>query len=163
MTVRYTAAVDLGKTKVGVAVFADTTLKLAFTSHSLRGSSPQAVAQDIMVRLMTSLPDWAWLPLPPHFVCEWPMKYPLARIYHKNLDELYEVGYAIGQLTNGWDARYRPSAWKGNVPKAAHHRRIKRALTAEELYALRDLGHDTWDAVGIGLFHLGRTKRGGIV
>lgn len=59
----------------------------------------------------------------------------------------------------------RPHAWKGNVTKEVHHRRIRRALTPAEVVLLdRDYGDahsDVWDAIGIELFALGRTGRGG--
>lgn len=159
---RYTVAVDLGKTKVGVAVFYGDTLKLAFTSHSMYGSTPEDVAFLVMASLRDDLEDWATVPAPPEFVCEWPMKYPNKRITHKDLESLYLVGNAIGQLNNGWTKKYTPGQWKGNVPKPAHHRRLSQILTDTEHKAMRDTGHDAWDAVGIGLFYLGRTKRGGV-
>ena len=61
----------------------------------------------------------------------------------------------------------RPSEWKGSVPKKIHQPRICRELDAQELELLGDVlclhsqskGHNVVDAVGIGLFHLGRLPR----
>ena len=93
------------------------------------------------------------------WVCEWPMKYDHARVKHKDIGTLQEVGYAFGP----WDEKYLPGQWKGNVPKKPHHKRILRVLDDEELGNMADSNHDTLDAVGIGLFALGRTKRGGVL
>ena len=162
----FLVAVDLGKVKLGVAVFLRGELVWADTVIAPRGSSPSQVAKHVLDATVPHLNYGSEV----HFVCEWPMKYPRARIYHKNLDELYEVGYRLGELVNGWSERYKPSIWKGNVPKAAHHRRLKKVLKPHEWtdkmeqhrWRPRDL-HDTWDAIGIGLFALGRTQAGGVV
>ena len=49
-----------------------------------------------------------------------------------------------------------PNDWKGQLPKAVSHKRIRAKLTAAELALLKGLPHDSWDAVGIGLWALGR-------
>lgn len=61
-----------------------------------------------------------------------------------------------------------PSAWKGSVPKEIHHPRIRSVLSPGEAQVL-DLGlansgshaKEVLDAVGLGLYYLGRTNRGG--
>jgi hypothetical protein len=62
----------------------------------------------------------------------------------------------------------RPSAWKGQVPKPVHHKRVRAELDERELALLEgptvgfgDAEGDVWDAVGIELFKLGRLGRGG--
>lgn len=62
----------------------------------------------------------------------------------------------------------KPSEWKGQVPKAVHHKRMEAALTPEERIvlqnALRDIPrgvqHNLKDAVALGLWKLGRLGRG---
>lgn len=63
---------------------------------------------------------------------------------------------------------YLPAAWIGQLPKdpdrpadqSPRGQLIARNLTAPELSIARaQLQHDVWDAIGIGLFHLGRLKR----
>ncbi len=49
-----------------------------------------------------------------------------------------------------------PHKWKGNVPKNVHHPRIKAALCADELALIRGASGDMLDAVGLGLWELGR-------
>lgn len=55
---------------------------------------------------------------------------------------------------------YRPREWKGQTPKAIHNRRVENALSLAELDTFQrcpsHLRHNILDAVGIGLFHLGR-------
>lgn len=55
---------------------------------------------------------------------------------------------------------YKPSTWKRNVPKEIHHERVQRALKQGEREQIKSapksLLHNVLDAVGIGLFELGR-------
>lgn len=61
------------------------------------------------------------------------------------------------------------TAWKGSVPKETHHVRIRHALEPAETAILdraikaapRTNAKEILDAVGIGLYGLGRTHRGG--
>lgn len=54
-----------------------------------------------------------------------------------------------------------PNGWKGSVPKDVMVERIKSKLTPEELAGVdlpeaASLQHNTWDAIGLGLWHLRR-------
>jgi hypothetical protein len=59
-----------------------------------------------------------------------------------------------------------PREWKGQLTKAACHARIKTRLTSDELLVAewntrnmtKDEVHNAWDAIGIGLWGLGRFK-----
>lgn len=69
---------------------------------------------------------------------------------------------ASGEIASQFDqvVWYRPAMWKGQQSKTAHHKKIRAALTQEELKVLEkrsktELKH-ILDAVGLGLFHLGR-------
>jgi hypothetical protein len=61
------------------------------------------------------------------------------------------------------------TTWKGSVPKDVHHPRIRAALRPDEIQTLdlaikaapRTSAKEILDAVGIGLYGLGRTHRGG--
>lgn len=67
---------------------------------------------------------------------------------------------------------YTPATWKGQVPKEVHHARILARLTSAELADLPPCrvskgnphGYDNnmLDAIGLGLFYLGRTLAGGV-
>ena len=157
-------AVDLGKVKVGVAVFWVTDvarLHWAGTVIARRGSTPDTVASTVLAaanaHALSSRPpsQQAW-------VCEWPEKYKASPKYHKDLDSLWEVGFALRRLVGKWSEKYAPKEWKASVPKAAHHRRILKELHDLEKPKLADRGHDTLDAVGIGLFASARHQRGGV-
>jgi hypothetical protein len=69
-------------------------------------------------------------------------------------------------LVAGVDAELvTPSAWKGQVPKQIHHKRIVAALDADELRRVEALRcaaskvHNAIDAVGLGLWRLARLSR----
>lgn len=157
-TPHYLVAVDLGKRKVGVSVFwveaGVSTLVKAVTV--LCDGGPLAMARVAVAAADVDGADDYW-------VCEWPMKYKDKRLYHEAIEDLHAVGDAIDRCILGWDEKYRPGEWKGNVPKPPHHRRIKKALTEEELAVMPPTReHDAWDAAGIGLFATARTKRGAV-
>lgn len=57
-------------------------------------------------------------------------------------------------------SQYTADAWKGRVPKAISFRRILAMLTEAEHRAILVAGKESLDAVGIGLFHVGRARRG---
>ena len=61
---------------------------------------------------------------------------------------------------------YPASRWKGPIPKRVHHDRIRKVLGQVELAILGEAAQgahakEVLDAVGIGLYHLGRTNRSG--
>ena len=174
---------DLGKRKVGVAVFlcneANARLIGAEVVQVEGDWSPDKMAIEVHKSLS---PMMSQAFIPAVLVCEWPKKYATARKFHKDLDSLYDVGHAVVRMLSGtWAETYTPSEWKGNVPKKAHRRRLKRELNMEEMVTLRnhvaqtleitkeeaddylesEVSHDLWDAVGIGLFATARTRKGG--
>lgn len=160
----YLVAVDLGKRKVGAAVFwvdpANDVTLLVRAATVLEDDGPHAMATAIY----DVAPDEDVSEAGVYWVCEWPMKYADKRKYHEAIEDLHAVGDAMGMLIRGWDERYRPGEWKGNVPKRAHHKRLSRALRDEERAVAPNANeHDAWDAIGIGLFALARTKRGGVL
>jgi hypothetical protein len=99
-------------------------------------------------------------------VIEKPQVYQSMKVDPGDLIDLaIVVGRIIG-LSGREVTLYKPSQWKGQTPKAIHHERIKKLLSADELSrvvlpkAKKTLGHNVWDAIGLGLFHLGRAGRG---
>lgn len=170
---RYLAAIDLGKTKVGWSLWyvdGDEVRALVGrgTVRAPGRSPPRNVASRVREAVCGALNNHPLLGRHNNFlewVCEWPMKYPDKTKYHKDLDALYAVGDSMEAAGAVWSVKYRPGAWKGNVPKAIHHRRLATALhwhlVQHPIVPFSE--HDTWDAIGIGAFHLGLTKRGGVV
>lgn len=59
--------------------------------------------------------------------------------------------------------RVIPGTWKGNIDKDLTIKRVRAALTPEELAVIPALGatraHNVYDAIGLGLWRLGRFGR----
>lgn len=73
-------------------------------------------------------------------------------------DMLFMVGVtaALAALLPGAACTtYRPAEWKGQMPKAAVEARVRQRLSPAEAARL-PASHDAIEAVGIGLFYLGR-------
>jgi hypothetical protein len=71
---------------------------------------------------------------------------------------LVELNGIAGHVGNMW---VEPGEWKGRLSKELHQPRILATLSATELALVMavnppSLRHNTIDAVGIGLWHLGR-------
>lgn len=114
-------------------------------------------------------------------VSEDPQDYEGKGAKHHTLKRIRATVEALEAVTAGhpW-ARVRPGEWKGSVPKDIHHRRIVEAMVTDELRVATfatplpalpqfnarrapvpyDL--DLADAIGIGLWWLGRLGRGGV-
>jgi len=94
-------------------------------------------------------------------VIETPVLYPTKRKQHKDVNDLLNVVKAMkgaAQTVVG----VSPSAWKGQVPKKIHGNRIFNELSREEILAVVSIeNHNTIDAIGLGLWVLGRLGRGG--
>lgn len=147
-------AMDLGKRKVGVAVFdADGTLTRAATVHSkAKGAwTPWRTCDRVAERLL----QWGVDVLQADVVCEMPRLRGMEM--NKDIDSLIRVGGVMPEvLGRPWDEKYAPSEWKKQVEKGLHHRRIRESLTDDEASVWDGQGHDARDAIGIGLFALGR-------
>lgn len=128
---------------------------------------------------------------PDTIAVERPVCYPRSKTPPNDIVDLaWDAAVLAGWLTLGgtYPGRelvvLRPAEWKGQVSKPIHHSRIWRVLTAGEraLFpaateakiedAKKALAHgrtpsyrwstsDLLDAAGLGLFVLGRTRRGG--
>lgn len=176
-------AVDLGKRKVGWAEFfvrpdmGTATLTRAFTTEHTdrRNWTCNAMAELVLsdMQLVAGKPP----PCPVAYVCEWPHKYKMRRSAHVNIEDLQDVGDLMASSFGGWAKKWYPGQWKGGVHKDAHHKRIESTLTPSEMASLlsflqrrspdratywNPLNHDLRDAIGIGLFAVGRHSRGGI-
>jgi hypothetical protein len=77
--------------------------------------------------------------------------------------DICELCRAAGEIGIQFDEReyVSPSEWKGQVPKTVHHPRILTRLTDEERAVIpegKTARKHILDAVGIGLWRLGRMK-----
>lgn len=156
--------VDLGKRKVGWAVFIDGELAHCGTTSLKRGVAfgPDVMALLVVETVMRATGirnarklDW---------VCEWPHVRQGFRVAKEDVEALQAVGKALGRKVGGWKEKYRPHEWKGTIPKRVHRRRGRELLSEEEgLLLPPDSEHDTWDGILGGLFALGRCGVGGLL
>lgn len=99
-------------------------------------------------------------------VIEMPRWYPQER--EIDVNDLLDLSRLVGRI-EGFFAKegsrieiVYPRSWKGTVPKKIHNARVLAALTKEEIALLprrpraKDHDHNVLDAVGIGLWKLGR-------
>jgi hypothetical protein len=80
--------------------------------------------------------------------------------------DLIELAGVVGACTVARDwagiRGFLPRAWKGQIPKDVHQKRILATLTPAEIEIVRaldcpaSLAHNVLDAIGIGLHALGR-------
>ncbi len=103
------------------------------------------------------------LALPDTFVFEVPQVYRGAARGADPAD-LLEIAGVVGAVAGNSPATNRvhflPRMWKGQVPKDVHNKRVEAALSSAELSNIETRlvtqRHNTLDAVGLGLFFLGR-------
>lgn len=99
-------------------------------------------------------------------IIEAPRWYP--REYKIDTNDLLDLSILVGEIKGMYEERgclvllVWPRSWKGTVPKKIHNERVLAALTEEEVALLplrpraKDHDHNVLDAVGIGLWKLGR-------
>lgn len=136
-------AIDPGTKSTGFAIFEDglvhvsraTLLSCADTDAALCTFEPYA---DIIV-------------------CEVPQVYPRSKA---DPNDLIKLALLAGALVAKWPAHSKvlvyPREWKNQVPKKIHNARTLAKLTPSELRLCEGLSHDEIDAVGLGLWYLGR-------
>jgi hypothetical protein len=92
------------------------------------------------------------------------LEYP--RIYTQTTDadpdDMLALAFVCGALMEGLPAKdvklVRPSEWKGQVPKKIHNARVVSKLADHEQHWIKTArnNHNVIDAIGIGLWALGR-------
>lgn len=158
-------SVDPGLRHAGVAAFEKGALVYAAliknTERKARG--PQAwwaMAEEVATTRHAGSPIFL---IPDVYVVEVPQVYRFGKSKGDpdDLIQLAGVGGAIGARLQALEAHgYYPRQWKGQVPKDVMAARIESYLNAAELSAIAkcapSLRHNVLDAIGIGLYHLGR-------
>lgn len=147
-------AIDPGKHGVGWAVF-------SHGSVLISAGYRQFVWRCELVR-------WIHVVRPNEMVIEVPQVYTGAK-NTKGADpaDLIEVAITVGACMAAMPAgapitKVAPAGWKGQVPKHIMQKRCDSGLKPSERKVIDDsdvtyhLRHNMWDAVGIGLNHLGR-------
>lgn len=100
---------------------------------------------------------------------EVPRIYPGSNSKKGDLNDLLDLSLMAGRIigANSPVTTIFPAEWKRQVPKDVMVERIKSFLTPEErlrveLPTAKSKHHNVWDAVGIGLYAVGRMKPGGV-
>ena len=92
-------------------------------------------------------------------VVELPRSYPGSRVNPGDLITLaYRAGQVVGRCRGAF-TKVRtlfPADWKGQTPKRVMNQRVLARLDEAERAAVAMMDHNVLDAVGIGLWHLGR-------
>jgi hypothetical protein len=102
-------------------------------------------------------------------VCERQVVYPGAKGLKTNPNDLLDLAMCAGAFSSALCVDMHatltlvePAEWKAQVPKDVTRKRIEALLMGKELNVVKKGGemHNVWDAIGIGLFALGRAKKG---
>lgn len=88
--------------------------------------------------------------------CEIVAERPHAGYGKASVEDLITLAIRLGRVLGSHPAKLvTPVQWKGNMTKAATQARIRKVLAPAELARVID-DHNVFDAVGIGLWRLGR-------
>lgn len=151
---KHLVSIDLGKRVSGVAVFENGRLREAYEITCPTGRAAD-MARDIIESAFDAAgqpDDWR-----PKWVAEKMLDYSGKNGRKVNLEQLREIGRhmaAMGARPQLITAR----KWKGSITKDVTRIRVLEALDTDETYT--ELTKETVDAIGLGLFVLGRVGRG---
>ena len=148
-------AVDPGVHACGVAVFLRGGQLERAAYVTCAGGGPVAVAGEVR--------DWFGSLVADRIVIERPQVY-IPRLMKGDPNDLINLAMVVGALLatlHGPGETVLPASWKGQVPKDIMVNRIKKRLAPEELARAmlpktKDLQHNVFDAIGIGLWAVGR-------
>lgn len=158
-------SVDPGIRGCGVAAFEDGFLVAAAFVVASRSKDSRASGAATTARAVV---EWLIGRGADELAVEWPRVYATAirrgdsKADPNDLLPLAGVDAAIASILGGVPVySYVPSEWKGQMPKDVCQRRVKTRLSLAESHIAETAtsgasGHNVWDAVGIGLHHLGR-------
>lgn len=136
-------AIDPGVHKLGIALF-------------FEGRLIDARYRDLMFAPVGSVDRQARL------IIEMPRIYPGSSQRKGDLNDILDLAAAVGFCEGRFDGpieRVFPAQWKGQVPKKIMNARVLSKLSADEKLRIESVGakdHNTIDAIGIGLWKLGR-------
>ncbi len=163
-------ALDPGKRVGGIALFsAAGVLKAADVIDVGTKTKEEYAAREFASAVELWLDKHA-ASVPTRLVAEWPVAYSSASgssaAKANDLFYLTATVGAVSAVVPGIVTHVSPAEWKGQLPKEVCQGRIAKRLSDLELAVWTDLQarrgadwHHAADAVGIGLFILGRFKR----
>lgn len=138
----YMMAIDPGTKSTGVAFFLKSKLRSVTRIPFTTCAELHPFGQESFVDVL---------------VCEVPQVYPRSKADPNDLIKLALLaGGLVGQTVAVHKVLVKPREWKGQVPKKIHNARTLAKLTPSELKLCGGLSHDEIDAVGLGLWYLGR-------
>ena len=159
------ATLDPGLNRSGVAMFEDAKLVLAMTISVKAGKLNILQRAALMGEAVVFAVE---LPCDMKLVAEWPRVYSDrdGRLKYDKRDpnDLIPLAAVCGAVAPAFREVeiVAPGTWKGQVPKKTRRGvnpikiRCLQRLSAAEKLVTGELAHDGWDAVGIGLWELGR-------
>ncbi len=159
-------AVDPGVRVAGVAVYEDGELSSAWLARGTGWlNTAQAVWNDLLLRYPLEILGGASLAIE---VMQVYTQSKLKGDPNDLIDVSLMAGALVGTITLAYPGvhitTYRPRQWKGQVPKSIMTRRIKKKLSPDERARMelpgKDLQHNVYDAVGIGMYHERKKRRG---
>jgi hypothetical protein len=172
MVDRINGFLDPGIRKCGIALFHGQSLVFARTvKNPMRTGNDYAACRSMALAVSIVFPRLDVLGI------EWPRIYTAGKQMKdghgtnpNDLLPLVGVGAAVAMSCPDAEiVRLYPDEWKGQVEKIAMNLRVLGRLSDVERKAVEAKdpdpgkpnaeGHDTWDAVGIGLHYLGRLDR----
>lgn len=168
----YTIAIDPGLWRCGAAIFQFDRLIAVGEPEVPRGGDVVVAIHEWVatnIPYSVAVPEAGWPAVDNtvrsdrnnvRWVSEIPQYYTADTAKRATLEALTRVVKALAPRV----ATYRPTTWKGQVPKDIHQKRIRALLTPAELLLVNALprDRDALDAVGVGLFVLCRSERGGV-
>lgn len=164
MSAHRLVSLDPGIRGCGVAFFQDDTLVSAAyvkNTYAASGNGPRECA----AMALAVARWWAVDEDPGVLAFEWPQVYRAGKL-KGDPNDLLPLVHLAGVLVGLWrgtvPTAYRPHDWKQTMTKEVCRKRIEARLTPSEHRAVEktecapSLMHNVWDAVGIGMHHLGR-------
>ena len=154
-------AVDPGLRGCGVALFDDSALQWASYVENIMRDGRGPPRHGAMARRVHNVVS-SQFGFVKNLVVEFPRIYPKGpKDRRSDPNDLLDVAGVAGALAAIYEevCWVFPQEWKGQVPKEVMNARVMKRLTPEEAGRIVSVGskdHNTLDAVGIGLHHLGR-------
>lgn len=162
-------AIDPGVHSMAIAAFGDGGHLLDAWNEVVTGfyaSNPVQGWGSPSVRLVNRLQRFV---MNPRIVGERQVIYPGAKGLKTNPNDLLDLAMCSGAFYGALCVEMcsnltlvEPAEWKAQVPKDITKKRIEGLLTPFEKDVIKKGGemHNVYDAIGIGLFALGRAKKG---
>lgn len=154
-------AIDPGIVRSGIAVFEDGRLARAASPKNSLGPREPVLERARCMAAQLILAAQVDVTRDDVVLVEWPQVYQRGASRTKgdpnDLLPLAAVAGAVAALVPVATIEVvSPARWKGQVPKSVMVERVKTRLSRAEIAFAADISADGWDAVGIGLWKVGR-------